>query len=228
MTKNKIHQFFANLKKAIPNPKTDLNYSSNFELLVAVILSAQATDKSVNQATVKLFAIANTPEKILILGLEELKKHIKIIGLYNTKATNIIKTCEILVEKYTSKIPHTREELMSLPGVGRKSANVILNTAFGEATIGVDTHIFRVANRTGLAQGKTPLEIETQLVKIIPPEFKKSAAHLLVLHGRYICKAKKPMCDICPIIRQCNYFSKKPHLNFSKNAAIIHDNLDKI
>jgi len=214
MTKDKATLLFKNLKKAIPSPKTELNYHSPFELLIAVILSAQATDKGVNKVTPVLFKKASTPREIVALGIDALKNHIKTIGLYNAKATNIIKTCELLVEKYNSQIPATRDELMSLPGVGRKSANVILNTAFNQPTIGVDTHVFRVANRTGLAHGKTPIEVELQLERSIPEKFKKIAAHLLVLHGRYTCKAKAPLCLKCPINQQCAYFdAQKISLN---------------
>jgi endonuclease-3 len=188
-----------------PSPITELKYSSEFELLISVILSAQATDVSVNKATEKLFLIANTPNAILEWGEAKLKNAIKKIGLYNTKAKNILKTCEILVKQFHSKVPATREALESLPGVGRKTANVILNTAFGHSTIAVDTHIFRVANRTGLASGKTPRIIEEQLLKIIPKPFLKDAHHWLVLHGRYVCVARKPKCGECIIRDLCAY-----------------------
>ena len=202
-------EFFERLKAVTPEPKTELNYDSPFELLVAVILSAQATDVSVNKATAKLYPVANAPESILALGVEGLKPYIKTIGLFNSKAENIIKTCRILVEQHDSEVPRTREELEALPGVGRKTANVILNTAFGEPTIAVDTHIFRVCNRTGIAKGKTPLEVEKRLVRLTPDEFKKDAHHWLILHGRYICKARKPLCGECPIVEWCEYKKKE-------------------
>jgi len=199
---------FARFAKANPAPTTELHYQSEFELLVAVILSAQATDVSVNKATVKLFAKANTPEKMLKLGVEGLKKFIKTIGLYNAKANNIIKACEILVKEHHSKVPQTREALEALPGVGRKTANVVLNTAFGHHTIAVDTHIFRVANRTGLASGKTPLEVEKKLTKTVPVQYHKDAHHWLILHGRYTCIARKPKCAECLIVDLCEYKQK--------------------
>ncbi|MDH3551855.1 MAG: endonuclease III, partial [Gammaproteobacteria bacterium] len=179
-----------------------------FELLVAVILSAQATDIGVNKATDKLFPVANTPEKVLNLGVAGLKPYIQTIGLFNNKAENIIKTCRILIDEHDGEVPQTREDLEKLPGVGRKTANVILNTAFGIPTIAVDTHIFRVSNRTGIAQGRTPLEVEKRLLRLTPDEFKKDAHHWLILHGRYICKARKPMCRECPIIDWCEYRHK--------------------
>ncbi|HBS52015.1 MAG TPA: endonuclease III [Coxiellaceae bacterium] len=196
---------FKNLSSSIPNPTTELNYNSNFELLIAVMLSARTTDKTVNKITSSLFAIANTPEKILKLGIKEIKKHIKSSGFFNTKAKNIAKTCEILVKNFNSQIPKTREELETLPGVGRKTANVILNIAFNQPTIAVDTHVFRVANRIGIAQGKTPEEIETKLLKIIPKKFAKTAGNLLILHGRYTCIAQKPKCKSCVINEMCMY-----------------------
>lgn len=212
MNNKNIISIFKLLYKKFPNPKTELNYSSTFELLIAVILSAHTTDKSVNQATAKLFAIANTPEKILHLGITNLKKYIKSVGLYNTKAANIIKTCKILKLEYNSQIPDQRELLEKLPGVGRKTASVILNIAFNQPTIAVDTHIFRVANRTGLAKGKTPLAVENKLLKITPTKFIKIAHHLLLLHGRYVCKAQKPLCNKCAIKKMCAYYKK--NLNF--------------
>jgi endonuclease-3 len=204
-TREKIFERFA---KESPNPTTELHYNSEFELLIAVILSAQATDVSVNKATVHLFKVANTPKKMLKLGIEGLKNYIKSIGLYHTKAKNIINTCELLVTKHNSIVPHSREALEALPGVGRKTANVILNTAFGESTIAVDTHIFRVANRTKLACGKTPLEVEKQLLKVVPKIFQKDAHHWLILHGRYTCTARKPKCAQCIIKDLCEYPDK--------------------
>ncbi len=205
MNKKTLRDIFLRFRKANPKPKTELVYHSDFELLIAVILSAQATDKSVNKATEKLFQIANTPAKILKLGETRLKEYIKTIGLYTNKAKNIIATCERLVKHFHSTVPHDREALESLPGVGRKTANVVLNTCFGEATIAVDTHIFRVANRIGLAHGTTPLSVEKQLNQIIPIEFKKDAHHWLVLHGRYSCVARKPHCPTCLIRDLCEY-----------------------
>jgi len=200
---------YAKLRELDPSPDTELHYINPFELLVAVILSAQATDISVNKATDKLYPIANTPEKILALGVNGLKPYIRTIGLFNSKAGNIIKTCRILVDDHNSVVPQTRDELERLPGVGRKTANVILNTAFGKPTIAVDTHIFRVSNRTGIAKGKTPLEVEKRLVRLTPDEFKKDAHHWLILHGRYVCKARKPLCGECPIIQWCEYKQKE-------------------
>lgn len=191
------------LSQAIPNPKTELNYSSNFELLIAVILSAHATDKSVNLATAKLFPLANTPASLLAFGELNLKQCIKNVGLYNTKAANIIKSCKILVEQHHSNVPSTRAELEQLPGVGRKTANVILNMVFGQPTIAVDTHIFRVANRTTMARGTTPLAVEKALLAVIPQKFLFSAHHLLLLHGRYVCRAKAPLCASCVIQGLC-------------------------
>jgi len=201
-------KLFELLKAANPAPTTELKYKSPFELLVAVILSAQATDKGVNKATEKLFKVANTPQKVLDLGLRKLKSHVKTIGLYNTKAANIMKTCKILVEQHRGRVPRTREALEALPGVGRKTANVILNTAFGEPTIAVDTHIFRVANRTGLAPGKTVREVEDELMKVVPDKYKQDAHHWLILHGRYTCIARKPRCGSCPIFEICEYSDK--------------------
>lgn len=192
----------------MPAPTTELQYDSPFELLIAVILSAQATDIGVNKATEKLYKVANTPEAIYDLGVSGLKTYIRTIGLFNTKAENIIKTCRILIDQHDSSVPRTRAALEALPGVGRKTANVILNTAFGEPTIAVDTHIFRVANRTGLAKGKTPLEVEKRLVRLTPDEFLKDAHHWLILHGRYVCKARKPLCPECPIIEWCEFKQK--------------------
>lgn len=200
-----LEEIFKRLQTANPSPTTELNYKTPFELLIAVILSAQATDVSVNKATSKLFRIANTPEKMLSLGETGLKDTIKSIGLYNTKARNILKTCEILIQQHKSRVPRSRAALEALPGVGRKTANVILNTAFGEATIAVDTHIFRVANRTGLASAPTVANVEKQLLMRIPDEYKKNAHHWLILHGRYTCVARKPRCGACIIEDLCEY-----------------------
>lgn len=208
MNKDKRSAIYGKLRELDPDPDTELRYETPFELLVSVILSAQATDISVNKATDELYKVANTPRTLLDLGVEGLKGYIRTIGLFNSKAENIIKTCRILLDEHDGEVPRTREELESLPGVGRKTANVVLNTAFGEATIAVDTHIFRVANRTGLAPGKTPLEVEKRLVKLTPDEFRKDAHHWLILHGRYVCKARKPLCGECPIIEWCEYRKK--------------------
>ncbi|MDH5456752.1 MAG: endonuclease III [Gammaproteobacteria bacterium] len=208
MNKEKRTAIYRTLRERMPAPTTELEYVNAFELLIAVILSAQATDVGVNKATAKLYPVANTPASILALGIDGLKPYIRTIGLYNSKAENIIKTCRILIERHGGEVPRTRSELEALPGVGRKTANVILNTAFGEPTIAVDTHIFRVANRTGLAKGKTPFEVEKRLVRLTPDEFKKDAHHWLILHGRYVCKARKPLCGECPI-RECCEFTKK-------------------
>ena len=209
MDHKKVLAIFKRFAKANPKPTTELIYNSDFELLISVILSAHTTDKSVNKATDSLFKVANTPEKIAALGEAQLRTHIKSIGLFNTKAKNIIKTCQILIEQHRSKIPNSREALEQLPGVGRKTANVVLNTAFGEALIAVDTHIFRVANRTHLAQGKTPLAIEKQLTEIIPKKYRLNAHHWLVLHGRYVCVARKPRCAGCLINDVCEYQAKE-------------------
>jgi endonuclease III len=199
---------YRRLRAANPDPRTELNYQSPFELLVSVILSAQATDVSVNKATDRLYAVANSPAAILELGVNKLKTYIKTIGLFNGKAENIIKTCRILLEQHDGEVPRTRAALEALPGVGRKTASVVLNTAFGEPTIAVDTHIFRVANRTGMARGKTPLEVERRLTKLTPEEFRKDAHHWLILHGRYVCKARKPECADCIIRDLCEYRAK--------------------
>jgi len=209
MNKDKRTAIFNTLRARMPAPTTELEYANPFELLIAVILSAQATDISVNKATKKLYPVASTPDAILALGAGGLKPYIRTIGLFNSKAENIVKTCRILIEDHDSEVPRTREELESLPGVGRKTANVVLNTAFGEPTIAVDTHIFRVSNRTGIAKGKTPLEVEKRLVRSTPDEFKKDAHHWLILHGRYICKARKPLCGECPIEQWCEYTRKE-------------------
>ena len=208
MNKEKRHKIFACLQQQNPNPTTELEYSSQFELLISVILSAQATDISVNKATKALYKVANTPETMRALTVTGLKKYIKTIGLYNSKASNIIKTCDQLIKQHHSQVPHTREALERLPGVGRKTANVILNTAFGQPTIAVDTHIFRVANRTRIATGKTPLAVEKKLLRHVPKEFLLDAHHWLILHGRYICTARKPKCSACPIQSLCEYPDK--------------------
>jgi endonuclease-3 len=205
MNSKQINKFFARLQAQNPNPQTELNYCSNFELLVAVMLSAQATDKSVNKATMPLFKVAKSASEFLSLGEDGLRAYIKTIGLYNNKARNIIKTCEILVEKYDGKVPNQRVQLEALPGVGRKTANVILNTAFGEATIAVDTHIFRLSNRSGLARGKNVVEVEKKLLANIAKKYQKNAHHWLILHGRYTCTARKPKCDQCVVADLCEY-----------------------
>ena len=201
-------ELFKRWQAANPQPTTELNYQSNFELLVAVILSAQATDKSVNKATAKLFPVANTPAAIYALGVDGLKTYIKTIGLYNAKAKNIIATCQLLIEKHASQVPNNRADLEALPGVGRKTANVILNTAFQQATMAVDTHIFRLANRTGLAPGKNVLEVEKALLQRIPNQYLQDAHHWLILHGRYVCLARKPKCPSCLIADLCEYKDK--------------------
>ncbi len=208
MNKEIRTEIFARLKKQNPRPTTELNYHSAFELLIAVILSAQATDKGVNKATEKLFAVANTPEAILALGEKGLKNYIKTIGLFNNKAKNIIQTCRLLIEKHNSQVPEDRQALEALPGVGRKTANVILNTAFGHPTIAVDTHIFRVANRTRIAPGKTVLEVEKKLMRLVPQQYRQDAHHWLILHGRYTCIARKPRCGSCIIEDLCEYKDK--------------------
>jgi endonuclease III len=210
MKKESIEPFFATLRAANPLPMSELEFTTPFELLAAVLLSAQATDVGVNKATRKLFPVANTPQAILDLGLERLEGYIKTIGLYRTKARNLMETCRILVEKYNGQVPRTREELESLPGVGRKTANVVLNVAFGEATMAVDTHIFRVCNRTGLAPGKNPLEVELALEKRVPKEYVHDAHHWLILHGRYVCVARTPRCWECAVIQYCDYKPKTP------------------
>jgi len=205
----KRQEIFLRLQAANPHPTTELEYHSAFELLVAVILSAQATDVSVNAATRQLFPIANTPQGLLDLGEDKLRNYIQRIGLYKTKARHIIQTCRILLEKHGGAVPQTREALETLPGVGRKTANVVLNTAFGQPTIAVDTHIFRVSNRTGLAPGKTMLEVEKKLLKVVPDQFKHDAHHWLILHGRYVCQARKPRCGMCRIVDLCDYSNKE-------------------
>jgi len=201
-------ELFRRLREDNPNPTTELNYRTPFELLIAVILSAQATDVGVNKATQKLFPIANTPAAIYALGIEGLSHYIKTIGLYNSKAKNIIETCRLLIEKHASEVPNTRETLEALPGVGRKTANVVLNTAFGQPTMAVDTHIFRVSNRTGLAPGKNVLEVEKNLLRHVPKAYLQGAHHWLILHGRYVCKARKPQCGSCRIEDLCDFPDK--------------------
>jgi endonuclease III len=213
LNNTKRKAIFQLLQQQNPQPGTELNYLSEFELLISVILSAQATDISVNKATEVLFKVANTPEAILKLGFNRLKAYIKTIGLYNTKAENIIKTCRILMEKHSGVVPCERAALESLPGVGRKTANVILNTAFGLPTIAVDTHIFRVANRTGIARGKNVLEVEKRLLKMVPDEYKKNAHHWLILHGRYTCTARNPKCPSCLIYEYCEWRQKNRDLH---------------
>jgi len=208
MPRARVARLFEKLQAANPSPKTELNYSNEFELLVAVILSAQATDVGVNKATAKLFPVANSPAAILKLGEAGLKSYISSIGLYNSKAKNILATCEMLLREHGGCVPQTRRELERLPGVGRKTANVVLNVLFGQPTIAVDTHIFRVGNRTGLAPGKTPLAVEQGLERAIPAEFMQHAHHWLVLHGRYVCTARKPKCHLCPIFDECMWPEK--------------------
>jgi len=209
MNKTKRTEIFTRLRNENPSPTTELKYASTFELLIAVMLSAQATDVSVNKATVKLFPVANSPEAIVALGESKVRNYIKTIGLFNTKAANVIKTCKILVEQHDSQVPNTREALEALPGVGRKTANVVLNTAFRKAAMAVDTHIFRVSNRTGIAPGKNVLEVEKKLMKFIPEEFILDAHHWLILHGRYTCIARKPRCGSCVISDLCEYKKKE-------------------
>jgi endonuclease-3 len=210
MTPAKCRQIFIHLRAANPHPRSELLFDTPFQLLIAVILSAQATDKGVNLATRELFKRAPTPEAMLKLGLVGLKRYIRTIGLYNSKARNILATCRLLVERHGGEVPRSREELEQLPGVGRKTANVVLNTAFGEPTLAVDTHVFRVANRTGLAHGKTPEAVEQALLRVIPLEFLQNAHHWLILLGRYTCKARVPACPRCPIARWCEYPDKTP------------------
>jgi endonuclease III len=210
MQQKHIEPFFATLRAANPLPSSELEFTTPFELLVAVLLSAQATDAGVNKATRKLFPLASTPQAILDLGLEHLEGHIRTIGLYRGKARNLMATCRILVDQYGGEVPRTREALEALPGVGRKTANVILNVAFGEEAMGVDTHVFRVCNRTGLAPGKNPLEVENLLMKRVPKEYRVDAHHWLILHGRYVCVARKPKCWQCAVIQYCDYQPKTP------------------
>ena len=209
MTPAKREEIYKRLAKAIPEPKSELEHTTPYELLVAVVLSAQATDKSVNLATQKLYPVANTPEKIAALGVEGLEQFIRTIGLYRGKAKNVIALSQILMEKHGGEVPRTREDLEALPGVGRKTANVVLNVAFEELTIAVDTHVFRVSNRTRLAPGKDPLEVEMKLLKVTPKKYLKNAHHYLILHGRYTCIAQKPLCWTCPIFEQCEFPDRK-------------------
>jgi endonuclease-3 len=213
MNKTKRVQIMTKLRDANPTPKTELNYASTFELLISVILSAQATDVSVNKATGPLYEVANTPAAIFALGVDGLKQYIKTIGLYNSKASNVIKTCQLLVEQHNSVVPANRTDLEALPGVGRKTANVVLNTAFGEPTMAVDTHIFRFGNRTRFAPGKNVLEVERKLLKVIPDEFMVDAHHWFILHGRYVCMARSPRCGACVIYDECEYKHKKQDLD---------------
>ncbi|ROO36760.1 endonuclease III [Salinisphaera orenii] len=215
MNKAKRTEIFERLRDANPEPETELQYGSPFELLVAVILSAQATDVGVNKATAKLFPVANTPQAILDLGEDGLKDYVKTIGLYNSKAANIIKTCRALVDEHDGQVPDTREALVALPGVGRKTANVVLNTAFGQPAMAVDTHIYRVANRTGIAPGKTVRAVEDRLMRLVPKPFLRDAHHWLILHGRYTCRARKPLCDACVIVDLCEY----RHKNLAEDVA---------
>ena len=210
MNPSKRREIFERLRQANPTPTTELEYSTPFELLIAVLLSAQATDVSVNKATRKLYPVANTPEQLYRMGVEQLMPYIQTIGLYRTKAKNVIETCRILIEQHGGEVPQTREELEALPGVGRKTANVVLNTAFGHPTIAVDTHIFRVSNRTGIAPGKDVDEVERKLIKFVAPEFRQDAHHWLILHGRYTCIARKPKCWNCIIADLCEFKQKTP------------------
>lgn len=213
MNKDKRYEILTRLRAENPTPTTELNYNSTFELLIAVMLSAQATDVSVNKATAKLYPVANTPEAILALGVEGVKEYIKTIGLFNSKAANVIKTCQILIEQHNGEVPTTRKELEALPGVGRKTANVVLNTAFGEPTMAVDTHIYRLANRIKFAPGKTVRQVEDKLIKVIPDEFIRDAHHWLILHGRYVCTARNPRCGACVIQDLCEFKGKKLDLD---------------
>jgi endonuclease-3 len=210
MNPQAIETFFATLRSANPQPASELQYSSVFELLAAVLLSAQATDVGVNKATRRLFTVANTPARMLALGEEGLAEYIRTIGLYRSKARHLMETCRLLVERHGGQVPGTREELEALPGVGRKTANVVLNVAFGEPTMAVDTHIFRVGNRTGLAPGRNPLEVEQRLLQVVPAPYRVDAHHWLILHGRYVCQARKPLCWQCAVAQQCEYEPKTP------------------
>ncbi|HEY0819519.1 MAG TPA: endonuclease III [Rhizobacter sp.] len=217
MKTSSIEPFFATLKAANPHPVTELEYTNAFELLAAVLLSAQATDAGVNKATRKLFAVANTPAKMVALGVEGVSEHIKTIGLFRNKAKNLVETSRILVEQHGGQVPHDREALEALPGVGRKTANVVLNVVFGEPTMAVDTHIFRVSNRTGLAPGRNPLEVELGLLKRVPAHYLHDAHHWLILHGRYVCQARRPLCEQCQVLRYCD--SAPPELRKKLSAV---------
>ena len=219
MSPEKREELYRRLAKAMPDPKSELEHATPFELLVAVVLSAQATDKSVNLATAKLYPVANTPAKIAALGVEGLEQYIRTIGLYRGKARNVIALSQILLDQHGGEVPRTREALEALPGVGRKTANVVLNVAFEELTIAVDTHVFRVANRTGLAPGKDPLEVEAKLMKVTPKKYLRNAHHYLILHGRYTCVAKKPLCWKCPVYEQCEFKEKKKFAALAPDAA---------
>ena len=218
MNKDKRIQFLSQLRAENPNPTTELNFANAFELLIAVMLSAQSTDVGVNKATAKLFPVANTPQSILGLGLRGLKEYIKTIGLFNSKAKHILATCKILLEEHDGEVPQTRAALEALPGVGRKTANVVLNTAFGQPTMAVDTHIYRVSNRTGFAKGKTVLAVEKKLMKVIPDEFMVDAHHWLILHGRYTCRARNPKCWACSVFDVCDYRGKQKHADKGLDA----------
>jgi endonuclease III len=219
MSPDKREEFFRRLAKAMPEPKSELEHTTPFELLVAVVLSAQATDKSVNLATAKLYPVANTPEKIAALGVDGLEAYIRTIGLYRGKARNVIALSQLLLERHGGEVPRTREALEALPGVGRKTANVVMNVAFGGLTIAVDTHVFRVSNRTGLAPGKDPLAVEAKLMKVTPKKYLRNAHHYLILHGRYTCVAKKPLCWKCPVYEQCEFREKKTFAAMGPDAA---------
>ena len=209
MTHTNIGRFFAHLQAANPEPATELNYQTDFELLAAVMLSAQSTDVGVNKVTARLFPLANTPAAILALGEEELRRQISSLGLFNSKARHLMQSCDMLVQRHHGQVPRTRKELEALPGVGRKTANVVLNVLFGEPTMAVDTHIFRVANRTGLAPGKTPLAVERELLRVVPEKYRRHAHHWLILHGRYTCTARKPKCHACPVVEECGWPEKR-------------------
>ncbi|MEF7615550.1 endonuclease III [Aquincola sp. MAHUQ-54] len=219
MNSTDIELFFATLKAANPQPETELEYTNPFELLAAVLLSAQATDVGVNKATRKLFPVANTPQKILALGLDGLTEHIRTIGLYRTKARNLLETCRLLVERHGGRVPRTREALEALPGVGRKTANVVLNVVFGEPTMAVDTHIFRVSNRTGLAPGRNVLEVEEQLLARVPENYLPDAHHWLILHGRYVCQARRPLCETCRVRPWCDHGRALDHQGAAREVA---------
>lgn len=219
MSPDTREEFFRRLAKAMPSPRSELEHTTPYELLVAVVLSAQATDKSVNIATSKLYPVANTPEKIAALGVEGLEQYIRTIGLYRGKARNVIALSQLLLEQHGGEVPQTRAALEALPGVGRKTANVVMNVAFGSLTIAVDTHVFRVSNRTGLAPGKDPLEVETELMKVTPKKHLRNAHHYLILHGRYTCVAKKPLCWKCPVYEQCGFKEKRKFAALAPDAA---------